>query len=169
MILSEGALEELFDQLAQRRQEAIHCGWRDIPEWVFCSSAGTPIEARNFNRVWDRLRRRAQKHGIRKLKLHATRHTWATLALEAGKNIRWVADQLGHADPAMTLRVYAHAMKRDEQDLSFVEFGVAKPRSTSLARLPENDESPNPLESLVGRGGLEPPTLGLKDRKKPNK
>jgi len=35
-----------------------------------------------------------------------------------------VADQLGHADPALTLRVYAHAMREDEADISFAEFGV---------------------------------------------
>ena len=37
--------------------------------------------------------------------------------------MRWVADQLGHADPALTLRVYAHAIPNDEQDLSFLDFG----------------------------------------------
>jgi hypothetical protein len=31
--------------------------------------------------------------------------------------------RLGHADPALTLRVYAHAMRGDETDLSFAEFG----------------------------------------------
>jgi hypothetical protein len=36
--------------------------------------------------------------------------------------VRWVADQLGHADPALTLRVYAHAMPQQEEDLSFAEF-----------------------------------------------
>ena len=45
------------------------------------------------------------------IEVHAARHTWATLALEAGKCIRWVADQLGHADPALALRVYAHAIR----------------------------------------------------------
>ena len=49
--------------------------------------------------------------------------TWATHVLGAGKSIKWVADQLGHADPALTLRVYAHAMKEEERDLSFAEFG----------------------------------------------
>ena len=38
------------------------------------------------------------------------------MALRAGKNVRWVAYQLGHADPALTLRVYAHAMPEDEAD-----------------------------------------------------
>ncbi len=43
--------------------------------------------------------------------------------MEAGKSVRWVADQLGHADPALTLRVYAHAMREEEPDLSLAEFG----------------------------------------------
>jgi hypothetical protein len=34
-----------------------------------------------------------------------------------------VADRLGHSDPALTLRVYAHAMREEETDLSFAEFG----------------------------------------------
>jgi len=29
---------------------------------------------------------------------------------------------LGHADPALTLRVYAHAMRAEEADLSFANF-----------------------------------------------
>lgn len=44
-------------------------------------------------------------------------------ALRAGKSVRWVADQLGHADPPLTLRVYAHAIPGEERDLSFAEFG----------------------------------------------
>ncbi len=46
-----------------------------------------------------------------------------SFGLHVGRNIRWVADQLGHSDPALTLRVYAHAMRNEETDLSFAEFG----------------------------------------------
>src|SRR5262245_66562074 len=74
----------------------------------------------------------AQKLGVRPLKLHCTRHTWATRALQAGKSVRWVADQLGHADPALTLRVYAHAMRDEEVDLSFAELGPARPYAALL-------------------------------------
>ncbi len=129
----------LFDLLAMRRRDALAHGWPSVPEWVFCSRKGTALEERNFARRWYRLRRRAQREGIRPLKLHATRHTWATLALQSGKSVRWVADQLGHADPALTLRVYAHAIREAEPDLSFVDFDVAirrRPLTRVLARTP---------------------------------
>ena len=88
----------------------------------------------NIDRVWRRVRRRAQKRGVRPLKLHCARHTWATMALHAGKSVRWVADQLGHADPALTLRVYAHAMPEDEADVSFADFDAPKRRYTCASR-----------------------------------
>jgi len=60
---------------------------------------------------------------VRPLRLHCARHTWASLAVASGKSIPWVADQLGHADPALTLRVYAHVIPNDEPNLSFLDFG----------------------------------------------
>ena len=121
----------VVDLLAQRHRESLGRGWPEVPEWVFCSDTGTPTDERNFSRRWERLRRRARREGIRALKLHATRHTWATLALQAGKSVRWVADQLGHSDPALTLRVYAHAMREDDRDVSFAEFGDSERLYTS--------------------------------------
>ncbi len=162
--MPETLASELFDLLAERRREALARGWADTPPWIFCSEAGTAWEERNFERVWYRLRRRAQKAGVRPLKLHTTRHTWATLALQAGKSVRWVADQLGHADPALTLRVYAHAMREEEQDLSFAEFG-GPGRPYTAPRFGEaSADAAKSVESLVGRRGLEPRTLGLKER-----
>ncbi len=37
-----------------------------------------------------------------------------------------MADRLGQADPALTLRTYAHAMRAEERDVSFAEFGDPK-------------------------------------------
>jgi len=47
----------------------------------------------------------AREHGM-----HALRHFYASVLLEAGENIKAISEYLGHADPAMTLRVYAHLM-----------------------------------------------------------
>ncbi len=70
---------------------------------------------------------------MRALRLHATRYTFASLALAAGKSVRWVANRLGHANPELTLRVYAHTFREEESDLSFLDFGSTRrhPRGTN--------------------------------------
>ena len=102
---------------------------------------------------------RAQPLGVRPLRIHDARHTWATFALHAGKNIRWVSDQLGHADPAFTLRVYAHALREEETDLAFAEFGgLGRPNTAQFEESEFGDPS-NYADSMARREGFEPPTL----------
>jgi len=167
---------ELFDLLALREREAKADGvtrlGREVPEWVFSSLAGTHLDERNLTRSWYRVRRRAAKLGVRPLKLHAARHTYASLALAAGKSIRWVAAQLGHASPAFTLRTYAYAMPDEEVDLGFAEFdavtlkavtleAVARRRYPSPQKKERSARHANPSDLLVELGGIEPPTPRL--------
>jgi integrase len=169
--------ESLFDLLASRRRECISRGWAEVPESVFCSKTGTPLDERNVTRSWDRLRRRAQKHAVRPLRLHDARHTFASLALAAGRSIRWVAEQLGHCNPELTLRVYAHAMPVEEHDLAFADFapaGQGGPQHTpkrpyaapALPNDPTNENAPDltsrgHYENLERETGIEPATLSL--------
>jgi integrase len=48
-------------------------------------------------------------------RLHDLRHWAATVAIGQGHDVRTVAGRLGHANPAMTLRVYAHAFAAADQ------------------------------------------------------
>ncbi|WP_433514403.1 tyrosine-type recombinase/integrase [Nonomuraea sp. CA-143628] len=48
------------------------------------------------------------------IRLHDLRHIHATLLLLAGVPVHVVAARLGHADPAITLRVYAHVIHSAE-------------------------------------------------------
>ena len=157
--MAPGLSESLFDLLSARRLQCIHRGWPELPAWVFCSEVGTAPDPANISRVWNRLRRRAEARGVRRLKLHCARHTWATRALGAGKSIKWVADQLGHADPALTLRVYAHAMKEEERDLSFAEFGGSKRLYPAPGEAGHAPKSAKSLNLMARREGFEPPTL----------
>jgi integrase len=46
--------------------------------------------------------------------LHDLRHLHATTLLLSGVPVHVVAARLGHADPAITLRVYAHVIRSAE-------------------------------------------------------
>ena len=52
--------------------------------------------------------RMLQDLGLEHTRFHALRHTFATLALQNGVDIRTVSGMLGHADPGFTLRTYTH-------------------------------------------------------------
>ena len=92
--------------------------------------------------------------GLRPLRIHDARHPWATVALLSGKNIRWVSEQLGRADPAFTLRVYAHVLRDDEVDLSFPDFSATGQPKTAQAEDLEFEDSPNYLDSMARREGF---------------
>lgn len=47
----------------------------------------------------------SREHGF-----HVLRHTYASIQLQAGESIVTLANQLGHGDPAFTLRTYTHFM-----------------------------------------------------------
>ena len=47
---------------------------------------------------------------------HSLRRTFASLALTAGRDPRWVMGQLGHTDARLTLSVYAQVMQRKRVD-----------------------------------------------------
>lgn len=62
---------------------------------------------------WKRAR---QMSGIDpKWRLHDLRHRSATVAIGQDHDVRTVAGRLGHANPAMTLRFYAHAFAAADQ------------------------------------------------------
>ena len=124
----------LSQLLEARRRESISRGWTDVPDYVFCSEVGGPLDERNVTRTWDRLRRRMRKHKIRAFRLHDCRHTFATLAIASGQSLRFVADQLGHASPAFTLKTYAHALPLEAGDMDFADFGSQLPTDADVSK-----------------------------------
>lgn len=74
---------------------------------VFCLPTGRPYHPERFSREFDR---RVARHGLPKIRLHDLRHTWATLALEAGVPLKVVSERLGHATTAITADIYSHVV-----------------------------------------------------------
>ncbi len=49
-----------------------------------------------------------EKVGLRRIRFHDLRHTFATLLLQNGESLAYVKDQLGHSSIRMTVDVYGH-------------------------------------------------------------
>lgn len=61
-------------------------------------------------------RRFADTHGFQGVTFHNLRHTHATILLANNIDVVAVAHRMGHSDPSVTLRTYAHALTRRDQD-----------------------------------------------------
>jgi len=81
---------------------------------VFPNKAGNPI---NHNNMYYHLFEPAlKKAGLGKVRFHDLRHTYASLLIEQGENIKYIQTQLGHSNPTVTLNVYAHLMRPYNQE-----------------------------------------------------
>ena len=77
--------------------------WRDL-DFVFATPLGTPFHSRNALRWWHTL---LDDAGVGKRRMHASRHTTATLLLEDGVPLEVVSAVLGHSSLAITADIYA--------------------------------------------------------------
>src|SRR5262249_7746368 len=72
---------------------------------------GRLVSRTYYNRfVWKPALKAAGVAAGRDNGMHALRHYYASVQLEAGTSIRAVAEYLGHHDPGFTLRTYTHLM-----------------------------------------------------------
>lgn len=94
--------------------------WRVASEYskesglVFPTDAGTPLNHGNvLRRHYYKALKRA---GVEYRKFHTFRHTFASLLLEQGENIRYISGQLGHSSTSLTLDVYSHLISNTNQE-----------------------------------------------------
>lgn len=84
---------------------------------VFCRPDGRPFHPEYFSKVFDRTLTRAPfRDELPRIRLHDFRHTWATLALVAGVDVRIVSERLGHSSPLVTWQTYQHVMQGMQGD-----------------------------------------------------
>lgn len=82
---------------------------------AFTNTKGGPINKGSFNnRIWKAAVIAAGLEPNRHNGMHALRHHYASVLLDAGVSIRALAEYLGHSDPGFTLRVYTHLMPESE-------------------------------------------------------
>ncbi len=90
---------DAIDVLMQQRRKTGNS------EWVFPSPTGDPMSPDSVLHMLHRVLKRA---GLPKVRFHDLRHTFATLALQNGVDIKTVSGMLGHFSAGFTLDTYAH-------------------------------------------------------------
>jgi integrase len=123
------------------------------------SLTGTPLEHCNLRHTFGRLLKHA---GLRQIRIHDLRHTYASLLLQAGAPITYVSHQLGHRDASITLREYAHWLPDGPNGRRIVSTHctpMQPPRNQiAILAIRESAERLAGEEVLVGRGLAGVPT-----------
>ena len=138
MDCSDDLLEVLSNLRRQMQEEAMKKGRNEIPEWVFANHCGSftdknNLKGRNFKRV-------LRKADLRDIRFHHLSYTFASQLLCNGANILYLSQQLGHANPQITMKIYSHWIPNENQR-------EAMNRLPSLSR---RDKIPE--EKLAGQG-----------------
>jgi len=90
---------------------------------LFSKLDGSPQSPRAFSKEWADV---AASIGMAEITLHALRHTHASHLIDAGLDVVKISRRLGHASPAITLRVYAHLFrKQDDKSSAAINDAVA--------------------------------------------
>jgi integrase len=92
---------------ARQARERLALGADSGPwEYVVSNEAGQPYHPQVLSRYWAEA---VEAAGVRHIKLHAARHTCATLMHLQGVPVSVIAAWIGHKDASLTLRLYAHS------------------------------------------------------------
>jgi integrase len=121
----------VFDAL-QAHLEAMKKAWEKAAlPWredarLFTKRDGTPLIP-GTTRIW--LRRFEQRNGLKDVTPHKLRHTFATLQIAYGTDIRTVAGVMGHSSPMTTLTIYAHQVKEASEKASQAMSAMLNPKN----------------------------------------
>ncbi len=93
-----------------------------VPDLVFATFQGRPLDGRELIRKWFRpLLKRA---GLPAIRIHDLRHSYASIALARGVHPKVVQEALGHSTIAVTLDLYSHVVPSLQREAA-KEMGTA--------------------------------------------
>jgi integrase len=81
---------------------------------IFPNESGEPMNYSNM--VQRHFLSALKKAKIPVMRFHDLWHTYASLLIEQGENLKYIETQLGHSSPTVTLNVYVHLMKSTNQE-----------------------------------------------------
>ena len=104
---------DLWSRETESKKKGLRLGVGEL-ELVFTTEGGNVIDVNNWrSRVF---KKALKKAGMRQIRIHDIRHTYATLRIQAGHNIADVSNQLGHHSIKFTMDVYYHWIPGKQKD-----------------------------------------------------
>ena len=83
---------------------------------VFATGRGNPIFGNNMPR--EMFTPYLKKAGLPTVNFHSLRHSYASLLIEQGENIKYIQKQLGHSRAVVTIDIYGHLMEDSNPEAS---------------------------------------------------
>ncbi len=101
--------------IAELKRWKIACPPSEL-DLVFPNNAGKPMSAcSRFTRAFQAGLRTA---GLRKIRFHDLRHTYASLLIDQGEHPKYIQTQMGHSSINITMDTYGHLMNPVNRDAS---------------------------------------------------
>jgi len=106
----------------------------ELNDLLFTNEIGQPMDpralTRHFERLIDKINKGIEITGkeknwkqedietkkLKRISFHDLRHTYATLSLQQGVDMKTTSENLGHFDPGFTLSVYSGVTDKMKQD-----------------------------------------------------
>ncbi|KRL02926.1 site-specific integrase [Liquorilactobacillus capillatus] len=114
--LDKRTFEILMNWKKLQKEEMFLIGGFDtsLPtQLIFSNNKNSLLATTKANKWLDHV---INKHNLKHIGVHGLRHTFASIAFEAGATIKQVQTQLGHADVQTTLNIYTHVTKYAKKD-----------------------------------------------------
>lgn len=115
VILADSTMQVLREQksLQEHMRKIAEPVWDNPWNLVFTNDFGKPLSRRT---VYKHLKRVLRSCGMGDRSFHSLRHSFATICLENGDDIKTVQANLGHYAASFTLKTYAHVSDRMQQN-----------------------------------------------------
>jgi integrase len=133
-------LARVLQALKEARQLEALLTDRPMPDWIFLSPAGhrmtNELIQKSFYACLDAA-------GLRHVRFHDLRHTFASLHIHQGTNVKYIQQQLGHGSISITLDVYSplfhgdhrhHVSRLDDPQEDLVTGGAPARESATQAQ-----------------------------------